>query len=99
MARAARLSGDEPDDEEYKEFLQLMRAEKGGADELSWTDRGKAWVERFISRVGFPGILLFASIPNPLFDLAGEYSFSRFSEYFYSTFVGTGSTVAEACCI
>lgn len=28
-------------------------------------------VEKFISKVGFPGILLFASIPNPLFDLAG----------------------------
>ncbi|VDM81245.1 unnamed protein product [Strongylus vulgaris] len=92
MARAARLSGDEPDDEEYKEFLQLMRAEKGGADELSWTDRGKAWVERFISRVGFPGILLFASIPNPLFDLAGEYSLSRFSEYFHSLLLGLGIT-------
>nr|CDJ86963.1 Protein EPG-3 [Haemonchus contortus] len=71
MARAARLSGEEPDDEEYKEFIQLMNANKKGADELSWTDRAKAWMERFISRVGFPGILLFASIPNPLFDLAG----------------------------
>ncbi|KAK6039220.1 hypothetical protein COOONC_23274 [Cooperia oncophora] len=59
------------DDEEYKEFIQLMNAhKKGGADELSWADRGKAWMEGFISRVGFPGILLFASIPNPLFDLA-----------------------------
>ncbi|VDM55217.1 unnamed protein product [Angiostrongylus costaricensis] len=74
MARAARLSGEEPDDEEYKEFLQLMNADKkGGVDELSWTDRVKARIERFISRVGFPGILFFASIPNPLFDLAGKW--------------------------
>lgn len=38
MARAARLSGEEPDDEEYKEFLQLMNADKkGAADELVGT--------------------------------------------------------------
>ncbi|KHJ79739.1 hypothetical protein OESDEN_20605 [Oesophagostomum dentatum] len=78
MARAARISGEEPDDEEYKEFMRLMRAEQGGTDEMSWTNRGKAWVERFISRVGFPGILLFASIPNPLFDLAGSSFFFKF---------------------
>ncbi|KAK6741380.1 hypothetical protein RB195_009310 [Necator americanus] len=92
MARAARLTGEEPDDEEYKEFLQLMNAEKkGGADELSWADRGKAWVERFISRVGFPGILLFASIPNPLFDLAGitcGHFLVPFWSFFGATLIG-----------
>ncbi|EPB75718.1 hypothetical protein ANCCEY_05210 [Ancylostoma ceylanicum] len=90
MARAARISGEEPDDEEYKEFLQLMNADKkGGADEL--VDRGKAWVERFISRVGFPGILLFASIPNPLFDLAGitcGHFLVPFWSFFGATLIG-----------
>lgn len=92
MARAARISGEEPDDEEYKEFLQLMNADKkGGADELSWVDRGKAWMERFISRVGFPGILLFASIPNPLFDLAGitcGHFLVPFWSFFGATLIG-----------
>ncbi|KAK5966321.1 Ectopic P granules protein 3, partial [Trichostrongylus colubriformis] len=92
MARAARLSGEEPDDEEYKEFIQLMNAnKKGGADELSWADRGKAWMERFISRVGFPGILLFASIPNPLFDLAGitcGHFLVPFWSFFGATLIG-----------
>lgn len=92
MARAARLSGEEPDDEEYKEFLQLMNADKkGAADELSWADRGKAWMERFISRVGFPGILLFASIPNPLFDLAGitcGHFLVPFWSFFGATLIG-----------
>nr|CDJ85198.1 Transmembrane protein 49 [Haemonchus contortus] len=91
MARAARLSGEEPDDEEYKEFIQLMNANKKGADELSWTDRAKAWMERFISRVGFPGILLFASIPNPLFDLAGitcGHFLVPFWSFFGATLIG-----------
>ncbi|VDL64376.1 unnamed protein product [Nippostrongylus brasiliensis] len=92
MARAARLSGEEPDDEEYKEFLQLMNADKkGAADEMSLADRGKAWVERFISRVGFPGILLFASIPNPLFDLAGitcGHFLVPFWSFFGATLIG-----------
>uniref|UniRef100_A0A158P8G5 Transmembrane protein n=1 Tax=Angiostrongylus cantonensis TaxID=6313 RepID=A0A158P8G5_ANGCA len=92
MARAARLSGEEPDDEEYKEFLQLMNADKkGGVHELSWTDRVKARIERFISRVGFPGILFFASIPNPLFDLAGitcGHFLVPFWSFFGATLVG-----------
>ncbi|CAD6199893.1 unnamed protein product [Caenorhabditis auriculariae] len=72
MARAARLGGQQPDDEEYREFLAHMNAERGGnSEELSFMDRCKAKMEKFIARVGFPGILLFASIPNPLFDLAG----------------------------
>ncbi|KAJ1365891.1 Ectopic P granules protein 3 [Parelaphostrongylus tenuis] len=92
MARAARISGEEPDDEEYKEFLQLMNAnKKGGVDELSWTDRVKARMERFISRVGFPGILIFASIPNPLFDLAGitcGHFLVPFWSFFGATLIG-----------
>lgn len=34
-------------------------------------DKIKLWMEQMVSRVGFFGILLFASIPNPFFDLAG----------------------------
>ncbi|KJH50113.1 hypothetical protein DICVIV_03750 [Dictyocaulus viviparus] len=92
MARAARLSGEEPDDEEYREFLQLMNADKkGNCEELSWTDRMKAKIERFISKVGFPGILFFASIPNPLFDLAGitcGHFLVPFWSFFGATLIG-----------
>ena len=34
-------------------------------------DKAKLGVERLVERVGFLGILACASIPNPLFDLAG----------------------------
>ncbi|XP_030023642.2 vacuole membrane protein 1 [Manduca sexta] len=57
MARAARLSG-------------------GGVAELnanddSRTGRAKIMVQKLVQRVGFAGILACASVPNPLFDLAG----------------------------
>ncbi|KAJ0173119.1 hypothetical protein K1T71_011295 [Dendrolimus kikuchii] len=57
MARAARLSG-------------------GGVAELntiddSKTGRAKIMVQKLVQRVGFAGILACASVPNPLFDLAG----------------------------
>ncbi|XP_013184206.2 vacuole membrane protein 1 [Amyelois transitella] len=57
MARAARLSG-------------------GGVAELNTNDdsrtgRAKIMVQKLVERVGFAGILACASVPNPLFDLAG----------------------------
>ncbi|CAB3222207.1 unnamed protein product [Arctia plantaginis] len=57
MARAARLSG-------------------GGVAELSAKDdsrtgRAKQMVQKLVQKVGFAGILACASVPNPLFDLAG----------------------------
>ncbi|KAH8276026.1 hypothetical protein KR018_012524 [Drosophila ironensis] len=70
MAKAARLSGYDPDDaEELAEFeaLNAKRHEKN----LSLVDKGKLFMERVVERVGFFGILACASIPNPLFDLAG----------------------------
>uniref|UniRef100_A0A1I8B0G8 Vacuole membrane protein 1 n=1 Tax=Meloidogyne hapla TaxID=6305 RepID=A0A1I8B0G8_MELHA len=71
MARAARLSGEQPtDDEDYKEFLSIV--EEGDSNKnMSLMCKTKLWMERVVTRVGFPGILLFASIPNPFFDLAG----------------------------
>ena len=69
MARAARLSGEEPDDEEYKEFIAFVEGDI--PKKMTLMDKTKLWMEKVVSQVGFPGILLFASIPNPLFDLAG----------------------------
>jgi len=74
MARAHRLSGHDPEeddddsDDEEREFLELK---KKNPDELSSFDRAKLKVENIVEKMGFFGILACASIPNPLFDLAG----------------------------
>jgi len=68
MARAHRLSGYDPDDDEEDEFLELHQRDP---DSLNTFDRVKLGIERLVERVGFFGILACASIPNPLFDLAG----------------------------
>lgn len=68
MAKAARLSGNE-DLEDLEELEELMEKEK--TTDLSVLDKAKLAVEKLVERVGFLGILACASIPNPLFDLAG----------------------------
>lgn len=70
MAKAARLSGYDPDDDEdLKKFEELKK--KQNSTDLSALDRAKLFMERVVEKVGFLGILACASIPNPLFDLAG----------------------------
>lgn len=71
MARAARLTGVDADDEDLEEFEDLQRRALEDRQHLSLLDRAKLAVERLVQRVGFLGILACASIPNPLFDLAG----------------------------
>ncbi|XP_024117075.2 vacuole membrane protein 1 [Oryzias melastigma] len=68
MARAARLSGVDPDDEEYQRFEEMLDQTEASQD---FASRAKAAVQSLIQKVGFFGILACASIPNPLFDLAG----------------------------
>ncbi|XP_072273406.1 vacuole membrane protein 1 [Pyxicephalus adspersus] len=68
MARAARLSGAEPDDEEYEEFEEMLEHAQTAQD---FASRAKLTVQNLVQKVGFLGILACASIPNPLFDLAG----------------------------
>ncbi|XP_030042156.1 vacuole membrane protein 1 isoform X2 [Microcaecilia unicolor] len=68
MARAARLSGAEPDDEEYEEFEEMLEHAEAAQD---YASRAKLAVQNLVQKVGFFGILACASIPNPLFDLAG----------------------------
>ncbi|XP_032354276.1 vacuole membrane protein 1 isoform X2 [Camelus ferus] len=68
MARAARLSGAEPDDEEYQEFEEMLEHAEAAQD---FASRAKLAVQNLVQKVGFFGILACASIPNPLFDLAG----------------------------
>ncbi|CAG9862545.1 unnamed protein product [Phyllotreta striolata] len=73
MARAARLSGlnpDDDDDDDLKAFEELEKKKQSKA-ELTFIEKGKLFVEEIVQKVGFLGILACASIPNPLFDLAG----------------------------
>nr|CAD7406137.1 unnamed protein product [Timema cristinae] len=71
MARAARLSGHNPEDEDdMREFEELQR-KKRRPELMTLMDRSKLFVEKLVDRVGFFGIFICASIPNPLFDLAG----------------------------
>ncbi|XP_041657953.1 vacuole membrane protein 1-like isoform X2 [Cheilinus undulatus] len=68
MARAARLSGADPNDEDYQRFEELLDQSLSAQD---FATRAKIAVQKLIQKVGFLGILACASIPNPLFDLAG----------------------------
>uniref|UniRef100_G3NVB8 Vacuole membrane protein 1 n=1 Tax=Gasterosteus aculeatus aculeatus TaxID=481459 RepID=G3NVB8_GASAC len=68
MARAARQSGADPEDEDYEEFEEMLEQAEGAQD---FVTRAKLGVQHMVQKVGFFGILACASIPNPLFDLAG----------------------------
>lgn len=93
MARASVLSAqeDEDQDEELMEFEQLLETEKKGTKSISFGDRMRLGIFKVIKKVGFMGILLCASIPNPLFDLAGitcGHFLVKFSTFFGATLIG-----------
>ncbi|XP_078599223.1 vacuole membrane protein 1-like isoform X1 [Branchiostoma floridae x Branchiostoma japonicum] len=95
MAKAARLSGDdldEFDDDELEEFEEVQHArESGNLAQQAWSTRVKVAVTKLVERVGFVGILAMASIPNPLFDLAGVtcgYLLVPFWTFFGATCIG-----------
>ncbi|XP_052801266.1 vacuole membrane protein 1-like isoform X2 [Mya arenaria] len=71
MARAARLSGADIDDDDFEELEELIHEKKDHPEEMSFLEKAKLSIHNLVQRVGFFGILLCASIPNPLFDLAG----------------------------
>ena len=71
MARAARLSGSrDEEDKDLAEFEELLESKSTGK-EIDLMTRAKIFMHNMVHKVGFFGILLAASIPNPLFDLAG----------------------------
>jgi len=79
VARAARLSGMriQEDEEEKSENTPL--------------DKIRQYLPSILSNLGFFGILLFASIPNPLFDLAGitcGHFLVPFWKFFGATLIG-----------
>lgn len=74
MARAARTSrqsnkGDEAGQDDLKELEALEALENG--EDVPLVMRLKLTMKHFVQKAGFWGILACASIPNPLFDLAG----------------------------
>eukprot|EP00794_Sanderia_malayensis_P014085 gene14085-15556_t len=86
MAKAARLSGTEVDDEDLEKLEEIIASE----DKDVFT-RIKRFVPELVERVGFFGILACASIPNPLFDLAGitcGHCLVPFWTFFGATLIG-----------
>ncbi|KAJ1921469.1 hypothetical protein IWQ60_006744 [Tieghemiomyces parasiticus] len=86
MARAAALSGrNNPE-------LEALNALKSGPQQaLTLKMQGLVLVYNLLQRLGFIGIFLFASIPNPLFDLAGitcGHFLVPFHTFFTATFLG-----------
>lgn len=62
MAKAARLSGYDPEDaEEMQEFEELQKKKELG-EKLNLFERLKLTMERIVERVGFFGILACASV-------------------------------------
>lgn len=89
MARAARLSGTDPGDEELEEVEELERLTSLKNQSL-WTKIKKVILD-LVERVGFFGILVCASVPNPLFDLAGitcGHCLVPFWTFFGATLIG-----------
>ena len=89
MAKAARLSGVELDDEDLEEVEKLEELES--AKELDLWTRVKKGIFDLVQRMGFFGILVCASIPNPLFDLAGitcGHCLIPFWTFFGATLIG-----------
>lgn len=71
MARAARLSGADLDSDDFEEIEELLHEKQSHPEEIGFLERAKIGVHNLVQKVGFFGILACASIPNPLFDLAG----------------------------
>lgn len=72
MARTARLTGEKDEnDEDLEELEEIMKQKNSKKDDLDFVTLGKIFMHDLVNRAGFFGILAAASIPNPLFDLAG----------------------------
>ena len=85
VSRAARLSG-----EKVKELEDLVNLPEE-QDNPSLYNRLKVWGLRRFSKLGFFAILIFASVPNPLFDLAGlmcGHFLVPFWKFFLATLIG-----------
>ena len=75
MARAATLSGIDPDDEDYDEAAIMFDEE--AENDPSFTTRAKLAMKRLVQRAGFLGIMLCASVSCDV--LSEVFSFLRIS--------------------
>eukprot|EP01027_Heterolobosea_sp_BB2_P019847 GEZU01027964.1.p1 GENE.GEZU01027964.1~~GEZU01027964.1.p1 ORF type:complete len:464 (+),score=106.42 GEZU01027964.1:199-1590(+) len=95
VARAARLSGERLDD------LDEFPSDKQSTKLSSVMKRFREYFDKFLSKYTFIMILLLASVPNPLFDLAGltcGYSLIPFWTFFGATVVGKAGFKAHLQC-
>ena len=86
MARAALEAG--KDDDEFTSFERILA--KNPSDRM-FSEKAQIWIHDLLKTAGFFGILLCASIPNPLFDLAGimcGHFGVPFMTFFGATFLG-----------
>ncbi|BFF97297.1 vacuole membrane protein 1 [Drosophila madeirensis] len=92
MARSARLSSNELNDAEQPEEVELQKTKRHRLrGHFNVLNAAKLCMERMVRRVGFLGILLCASVPNPLFDLAGitcGHFLVPFWKFFVATMIG-----------
>lgn len=96
VARAARLAGERIKDIDESESdsdndVNGNEESKKRKRKKSLFDKAKQTVISWLGRIGFIGILLFASIPNPLFDLAGltcGHMLVPFTTFFLACFIG-----------
>ncbi|EDW31207.1 GL20713 [Drosophila persimilis] len=106
MARSARLSSNELEGVETEEPLELQKSQRHSPRGRSNVfDGAKQCMELMVRRVGFLGILLCASVPNPLFDLAGitcGHFLVPFWKFFVATMIGKAlikATIQQVCVI
>ena len=94
VARAHRLAGEEEeelDPELAEEIVATSSRVVSQSQKKSFAQRFRANMIHLVTKLGFFGILACASIPNPLFDLAGitcGYSLVPFWTFFGATLIG-----------
>lgn len=93
VARAVALSGGKSD-----ELADFESGLNKAPEDRSLKETVSLMLYSALRRLGFLGILLFASIPNPLFDLAGitcGHFLIPFATFFGATFIGKACVKAS----
>ncbi|EGF79950.1 hypothetical protein BATDEDRAFT_37041 [Batrachochytrium dendrobatidis JAM81] len=86
VARAAAVAG-----QNDPEFASIERILAKPIQLRNWSERTQIVMHSIVTNMGFFGILLCASVPNPLFDLAGiicGHFAVPFSTFFGATMIG-----------
>ena len=67
IARQAMMSGVDPDDEDYEEAI--LDAQEGEGDDESLMGKGKSLMKNLVTKLGFVGIMIAASVSGFLINL------------------------------